>query len=290
MFGVVLMVGLLLRVVPGDPVDVMLGESAKPAERTALRDKLGLNKPLHEQLGQYFSGLIQGDLGESLHRQQPVTSLLAERLGPTARLAIAALFISMLIGVPAGLWAAVNHGGLWDRVVMGVAVLGQAVPNFWLGPSLVLLFSLYFGWTPVSGDSGVLSLVLPAVTLGTALAAVLARMTRSSVLEVIGEDFVRTARAKGQSATIVLWQHVLPNAALPIITVIGLQLGALLAGAVITEVVFDWPGIGSLLIDAIQGRDYPVVQACVLLIAGIYVLVNLGTDLLYRRLDPRLQS
>lgn len=289
MFGVCTLVFLLIHLVPGDPVEVMLGEGARPADRAALRATLGLDRPLGVQYLDYLSGLVRLDLGTSLHAQRPVTHLLAERVGPTLELAIAALLLAVIIAIPLGVLAARHQGGAIDRGAMGFSLLGAAIPNFWLGPILILVFSLWLGWTPVSGREGAGSLILPAVTLGTGLAAVLARMVRSSLLEVLGEDYIRTARAKGLSPTAVLWRHALRNAWLPILTLIGLQFGALLGGAVVTETVFAWPGLGSLLIEAIQTRDYPLVQASVLVISLTYLAVNRATDLLYTAIDPRIR-
>jgi len=287
--GVCTLVFLLIHLVPGDPVEVMLGEGASTADRSALRAALGLDRPLAEQYLDFLGGIARLDLGTSLHDQRPVTGLLLERAGPTLELALAALALAVGIALPLGVLAARHQGGILDRAAMAVSLVGAAIPNFWLGPMLILLFSLWLGWTPVSGRDGWLSLVLPAVTLGTGLAAVLARMVRASVLEVMGEDYVRTARAKGLGPTAVLWRHALRAAWLPILTLIGLQLGGLLAGAVITETVFAWPGLGSLLVEAIQQRDYPVVQGAVLLISLTYVLVNGLTDLAYGLLDPRIR-
>jgi ABC-type dipeptide/oligopeptide/nickel transport system permease component len=289
MFGVACLVFLLIHLVPGDPVDVMLGESARPADRVALRASLGLDQPITTQILNYFGGLAQLDLGQSLHSKRAVSELLAERIPATLELAFAALVCAMLIAVPLGILAAVKRGKAWDWGAMGFSMLGVSIPNFWLGPMLILCFSLWLGWTPVSGREGPASLILPAVTLGTGFAAILARMVRSSLLEVLGEDFVRTARAKGLSELQVIWKHAMRNAWLPVATLLGLQLGALLGGAVVTEVVFDWPGIGSLMIEAIQKRDYLVVQGCVLFISLMYVLVNTLTDLLYGVIDPRIR-
>ena len=285
--GVCTLIFLLIHLIPGDPVEVMLGEGASAADRVALRTALGLDRPLGEQYLAYLGRLVRLDLGVSLHDQRPVAGLLWERAGPTLELALAALALALLIALPLGVLAAHHRGGVLDSAAMGFSLIGAAIPNFWLGPLLILVFSLWLGWTPVSGRDGWLSLVLPALTLGTGLAAVLARMVRSGVLEVLGEDYVRTARAKGLGPMAVLWRHALRNAWLPILTLIGLQLGALLAGAVITETVFAWPGLGSLLVEAIQQRDYPVVQGAVLLISLTYVLVNGVTDLAYGLLDPR---
>lgn len=287
--GVAVLVFLLIHLIPGDPVDVMLGEAAQPADRAALRQSLGLDLPLHVQLFNYLDGLLHLDLGRSLHSQRPILDLLAERLPATVELALAALAVTLLLAVPLGLVAAARHDTAWDHGAMTFSLLGVSIPNFWMGPLLILVFALGLGWFPVSGREGAGAVVLPALTLGTSLAAILARMIRSSVLEVLGEDFIRTAYAKGLSRRQVLIRHALPNALLPVITVLGLQLGTLLAGAVITETVFSWPGIGLLTIEAIQTRDYPVVQACVLLIALTYVVVNMLTDLLYALIDPRIR-
>jgi peptide/nickel transport system permease protein len=289
MFGVACLVFLLIHLVPGDPVDVMLGESARPADRLALRASLGLDQPISTQLLNYFSGLARLDLGQSLHSRQAVSDLLVARIPATLELAFAALICALLIAIPLGIVAAVKRGKAWDWGAMGFSMLGVSIPNFWLGPMLILCFSLWLGWTPVSGRHGLSSLILPAVTLGTGFAAILARMVRSSLLEVLAEDFVRTARAKGLSELQVIWRHAMGNAWLPVATLLGLQLGALLGGAVVTEVVFDWPGLGSLLIEAIQKRDYPVVQGCVLFISFAYVTVNTLTDLLYGLIDPRIR-
>ncbi len=288
--GVVCLVFLLIHLIPGDPVDVMLGESARPADRDALRSSLGLDRPMGAQLVDYLGGVMRFDLGSSLHSDQPVSQLLANRIPATLQLALAALGCALLLALPLGVLAALRRGSGWDWGAMGFSTLGVSMPNFWLGPLLILCFSLGLGWTPVSGRESAASLILPAVTLGTGFAAILARMIRSSLLEVLGEDFVRTARAKGLSEPQVIWRHALRNAWLPVLTLIGMQLGALLGGAVVTEVVFDWPGVGSLMIDAIQRRDYPVVQGCVLFVSLSYVLVNTLTDLLYGLVDPRIRQ
>ncbi len=287
--GVVCMVFMLIHLVPGDPVEVMLGESAQPADRIALRATLGLDLPLHEQLFNYFNGLAHLDLGSSLHTQRPIVAILAERLPATMELAAYALVFATVLAVPLGILAALKKDSMADIGAMGLSMLGISIPNFWMGPILILVFSLWLGLTPISGRSGAASVILPTITLGTALAAILARMVRSSLLEVLNEDFVRTARAKGMPEGIVIWRHAMRNAWLPVITLLGLQLGALLGGAVITETVFSWPGIGSLLVESIQKRDYPVVQGCVLLISLAYVVVNTLTDLIYVSIDPRIR-
>ncbi len=287
-FGVMTIVFMLIHIVPGDPVEVMLGESAQAADREALRETLGLNLPLSTQWVNYINGLLHLDLGTSLHTKRPVIDVLAERIPATSLLAGTSILIALIIALPLGVLAAVRKGSIWDRLAMTFSMLGVAIPNFWMGPILILVFSLWLGWFPVSGDDQILSLVLPAVTLGTALAAILSRMIRASLLEVFNEDYIRAANARGLLPSTVIWKHALKNAALPVVTVLGMQLGALLAGAVITETVFSWPGIGQLTIDAIQKRDYPVIQSCVLLISLSYVFINLITDLAYAWLDPRV--
>ncbi len=288
--GVCTLVFLLIHLVPGDPVEAMLGERAQAADRAALQAALGLDRPIWEQYLRYMGGLVRLDLGTSFLDQRPVTTILAERLPATLRLSGASLLLAVAIALPLGVLAARHRGGALDSAAMSFSLLGISMPNFWLGPLLILVFSLWLGWTPVSGDDAPGSLILPAITLGTALAAVLARMVRASMLEVLSEDFVRTARAKGLGDGAVLWRHALRNAWLPVLTVIGLQLGGLLAGAVITETVFAWPGIGSLLVESIKARDYPVVQGCVLLISLCYVLVNALTDFAYAWADPRIDG
>lgn len=289
-FGVLCLVFFLIHLVPGDPVEVMLGESAQVADREALRQSLGLDQPLLVQFGQYLGNISRLDLGLSLHSKRPIIDILLERIPATAELALAALLVAVLIAFPLGVVAAVRKDSAWDHSAMAVSLLGVSIPNFLMGPLLILVFAVWLGWLPVSGREGLGSLVLPAITLGTAMAAILSRMVRATLLEVLGEDYIRTARAKGLGPRAVIWQHALRNALLPVITLLGLQLGALLAGAVITEAVFSWPGIGQLVIEAIQRRDYPVVQACVLLISLTYVLVNTMTDLAYAWFDPRVRQ
>jgi len=289
LFGISSLVFLLIHLVPGDPVEVMLGEAARTADREALRHALGLDLPVLQQWWQYLNGIAHFDLGKSLHSKQAVTELLLDRLPATAILSIASLSIAVVLALPLGILAAVYKDSIWDRLAMISAMFGVSIPNFVMGPLLILIFALWLGWVPVSGKEGLSSLILPALTLGTALAAILSRMVRASMLEVLQEDYIRAARARGLSEFHVLSLHALRNAALPVITILGMQLGALLAGAVITETIFSWPGIGQLMIDSIQKRDYPVVQACVLLISFTYVLVNLITDVAYTALDPRLK-
>lgn len=283
------LVFLLIHLVPGDPVSVMLGDWATPADEQALRQQLGLDKPLWQQYTIYFTGLLQFDFGQSLFFQQPVSELLFERLPMTAYLALMAMLIAILIAFPLGMWAALRAGQWPDYAAMTVALVGVSIPNFWLGPMLILLFSISLAWLPVSGADQPWAWVLPALTLGTALAAILARMLRSSLLEIFHEDYIRTAHAKGLTKMRVYGVHALRNAMLPVVTILGLQLGTLLGGAVITEVVFDWPGLGQLLVDSIQRRDYPVVQGCILIISVAYITVNALTELVYAWLDPRIR-
>lgn len=287
--GVTCLVFMFLHLVPGDPVEVMLGEAAQPADREALRHALGLDLPLLTQLSNYFSNLLHLDLGESLYSKRPIIDVLLERIPATAELALASLLVAVVIAFPLGALAAVRKGSLWDQGAMSLSLLGVSIPHFLLGPVLILVFSLWLGWFPVSGREGAGSIILPALTLGSAMSAILSRMVRATLLEILNEDYIRTARAKGLSERVVIWRHAMRNAMLPIVTLLGLQLGALLGGAVITEVVFSWPGLGQLTVESIQSRDYPVVQACVLLISLTYVLVNTLTDLVYGWLDPRVR-
>jgi peptide/nickel transport system permease protein len=289
MLAVSVSVFFLIHLVPGDPVDVMLGESASVADRQAMTIALGLHLPLHEQLLNYFYNLLSLDLGQSIHSNQPISEILAERLPATFGLAISAMVFALILALPLGVIAAVKKGSYFDRFAMLTAVSGLAIPNFLLGPILVLVFSIWLSLLPVSGYDSWQHYFLPAMTLGFSMAAVLTRMIRSTLLETLGEDYIRTAWAKGLSPGVIVWKHALRNAWLPVVTVIGAQVGALLGGAVVTETIFDWPGIGSLLIESIQKRDYPVLQACVLVISFIYVLVNAATDLVYAWLDPRVR-
>ena len=290
LLGVSTLVFFLTALVPGDPVDVLLGERAAAADREAMRTALGLDRPLLERWGSYLAGLAQGELGESLIREQSVGALIAQRLPATLQMAAAAFAVVLLIAIPLGTLAAAKQGRALDQAASGFALLGQSIPNFWLGPLLVLGFSIGLGWLPVSGAQASGSVILPALTLGLSMAAISMRMLRASLLEVATQDYLRTARAKGSSPRQVMLRHALPNALTPVLTLLGLQLGGLLAGAVITEVIFAWPGIGGLLIDAIRQRDYPVVQGVVLVIAVAYVLTNLLTDLLLQWLDPRTRE
>jgi len=287
--GVVTLVFFLVHLIPGDPVEVMLGEQAQAADKEMLRHELHLDRPLMEQYRLYLTGLTRGDLGRSIHSRKPVLTIVTHRFPATLLLTLAAMIVAILIAIPIGILSATKQYSLLDNASMFFALLGISMPNFWLGPLLILLFSIQLGWLPVSGMGGVENLILPAITLGTALAAILTRMTRASVLEVIREQYIVTARAKGLQEGIVLFKHALKNALIPVITILGLQFGALLSGSIITETIFSWPGIGRLVIQAVNQRDYPVVQGCVLLIALSYVLVNLATDLFYSVADPRIR-
>jgi len=286
---VLTMVFLLIHIVPGDPVEQMLGEGAAPGQAAQLRHALGLDQPLYAQYGHYLGQIVRGDLGQSFKFQAPVRHIIFERYPATLELAFLALLVCAAIAIPAGVLAAQWRGSNADRSIGVFTLLGLAVPNFALGPLLITFFSIQLGWLPVSGRGGGLNYVLPAVTLGAALAAILTRMVRSSMLEELSSDYVRTARAKGLSTARVLLRHALRNALIPIITILGLQFGTLLAGTIVTETIFSWPGIGRLTVNAISARDYPLLQGCILVIALSYVLVNLITDVFYAFIDPRVR-
>jgi len=280
---------MLIHAVPGDPVEVMLGESASVADRNALRADLGLNQSLPSQFATYLYKLAHIDLGNSIHTNTPIITLIKTRYPATLKLALLSLIIGLSIGIPLGIYSALKAGHWQDFVVTIMSVRLSAMPAFWLGPILMLMFAVWLGWLPVSGMDSRGSIILPALTLGFGLSAILTRMTRTSLLEVLNDDYIRTARAKGLSERTVIIRHALRAALLPIITIVGLQMGSLLAGTVITETIFSWDGIGRLLVESIEKRDYPVTQACVLVIALSYVLVNLLTDVLYRFADPRVR-
>ena len=287
--GAVTLVFIFLHMIPGDPVEVMLGETAQQADKEKLREELGLNQPLYVQYGRFMAGIVRGDLGGSYFYRRPVVQVIAERAPASVELALAAFLVAGLIAIPLGIIAALREGTAVDNVAVLFSLVGVSLPNFWLGPLLIILFSIKLGWLPVSGKAGLASLVLPAITLGAAFAAILSRMTRASLLERLGEDYLMVARAKGLPEWKVILKHALRNALIPIITVMGLQIGALLSGAIITENVFSWPGIGTLLINAIEARDYPLVQGCILFISLSYVFVNLLTDFFYGWADPRIR-
>jgi peptide/nickel transport system permease protein len=288
-FGVLLLTFLLIHLVPGDSVEVMLGDSVTVADRAQLRAELGLDQPLTQQFGTYLAKLAHGDFGRSIHTKMPIVELIKMRYPATLKLAFLSLLIGLSIGLPLGIYAALKAGKWQDLIVSIVSVRLSAMPAFWLGPMLMLIFAVWLGWLPVSGMESKASIVLPALTLGLGLSAILTRMTRTSLLEVLNDDYIRTARAKGLTEANVIIRHALRAALLPIITIVGLQMGSLLAGTVITETIFSWDGIGRLLVESIEKRDYPVTQACVLVVALSYVLVNLLTDILYRLADPRVK-
>ncbi len=284
------LVFFLIHLVPGDPVQAMLGEGAQPADLEALREKLGLHRPVRVQYFEYLGGLLQGDLGESFHSGEPVTELLARHFRPTVELALASLLVALLISLPLGFVAALHHGAWPDGASRFVALLGVSIPNFWLGPMLILAFAIHLDWFPVSGRGGLAHLVLPSIAMGTALAGLLTRMIRTSVAEELAEPYALAAEARGLSPWRVTLLHVARNAALPVVTIIGLQFGALLTGAMITETIFSWPGLGRLLIGAIHRRDYPLVQGGILFFAIIYLFVNFAVDVLYLWIDPRVDD
>jgi ABC-type dipeptide/oligopeptide/nickel transport system permease component len=286
---IVTMVFMLAHLVPGDPVAQMLGEGARVEDLQQLRHALGLDLPLSTQYGRYMAGVLHGNLGESFRFQQPVLKVVTDRYPATLELSIVALLICAGIAIPAGVLAAHRRGERTDHVVGVVTLFGLSIPNFALGPVLILVFSVILGWLPVSGRGGLAHLILPAFTLGAALAAILTRMVRTSVIEELSADYVRTARAKGLSESAVLFRHAFRNALIPILTILGLQFGTLLAGTIVTESIFSWPGIGRLAVQAIGSRDYPLLQGCILLIAFSYVVVNLLTDFIYAVVDPRVR-
>jgi peptide/nickel transport system permease protein len=287
---VVSVVFLLIHLVPGDPILQMLGEGAPAADIAAARHLYGLDVPLREQYLHYWKGVLRGDLGPSLRFNQSVSKLIVQRYPYTLQLTIAALVVAILISFPAGVRSAQRRGRWDDKLLSIVSLFGLSLPNFALGPILILFFSIKLGLLPVSGSGTFAHLVLPAITMGSALAAILTRMVRTSMLEELGQDYIRTARAKGLSERAVVYRHALRNAMLPVLTVIGLQFGALLAGAIVTETIFSWPGIGRLTIQAIGNRDYYLVQGCILAIGLTYVFVNFVTDLLYSVVNPRIRQ
>lgn len=289
LLGVATLTFFLIHLVPGDPIDIMLGDQASNVDKTALRAELGLDQPLGTQYKNFLIGLTRADLGKSLFSRKPVASEIWERLPATMELAIVAVCISMLIGIPLGVLASIKQYGVVDNSVLVGGLLGMSLPAFWTGPMMILIFSIYLDIFPVSGRGNITHVILPAVCLGLSLSAILMRMTRASMLEVNKEDYIRTAISKGVPKRLVLFKHALRNALIPIITIVGLQFGALLTGTVITETIFDWPGIGSLFYEAIQQRNYPVVQGSVLFISFTYVAVNLLTDLAYAVANPKVR-
>jgi peptide/nickel transport system permease protein len=289
LLGVTLVVFLLVRV-SGDPTQLLLPETATPEDRELFRKQHGLDQPIPVQYVRYLGNLLRGDLGRSLVDQQPALDVVLERLPATVELALAAILIAVGVGIPVGVLSAVRRGSVLDRLAMLGALTGQSMATFWVGILLILVFAVQLRWLPVSGRDGLRHLVLPALTLSLYLMPLLARMTRSSMLEVWGQDFVRTARAKGLRESSVVLRHSLRAALIPVVTVLGLQFGGALAGAIVTESVFAWPGVGTFVLDAIYKRDYPVVQAAVLIVATVYLLTNLLVDVLYVVLDPRIRQ
>ena len=289
LLGVATLVFSLIHFIPGDPALAMLGETASPADVAELRARLGLDRPLLEQYGGFLGGALRGDLGTSMRTSEPVTTTILERMPATFELAMAAMLVAVALAIPLGIAAAVWRGTAVDYGATTVSLLGISIPNFWLGPLLALFFAVQLGWLPVSGRGTLGHLVLPAISLGAALAAILARMTRATLLEELREQYVLAARARGVSRARAVLRHAFRNSLIPIVTLLGLQFGAVLTGAVITETIFAWPGIGRLLIQSIGFRDYPLVQGCILLIAVTYVGVNLLTDLVYGVIDPRIR-
>jgi peptide/nickel transport system permease protein len=287
--GVATITFALIHLVPGDPVVAMLGETAAPADIVAMRHELGLDRPLWRQYAGFIAGLARGDMGQSISMHEPVSRLIRERFPATLELAAGGLIVAVLIAFPLGVIAGARPGGPADLGAMGFAIMGISVPHLYLGPLLMIVFSLHLGWFPLTGRGGIAHLVLPAVTLGTALAAILARMLRQSLVGVRDSDYIRTARAKGLSETAALMRHGLRNALTPVVTTLGLQAGALLTGAIIVEMIFSWPGLGRLLITAISARDYPLVEGCVLTFSLTYVVVNMLTDVVYTVVDPRIR-
>jgi peptide/nickel transport system permease protein len=293
---VVSLVFLLIHLVPGDPVQMMLGEGASPMDTASLRHDLWLDRPLHVQYVHYWTGVVQGNLGQSIRMKDTVAHLIAQRYPYTMALTLTSLVLALLLALPAGVWAAVRRGKAADQMLSVVSLFGLSVPGIALGPVLILFFSIQLGWLPVSGANagGTATidwryLVLPTIAMGTSMAAILTRMVRTAMLEELGQDYIRTARAKGLSEAAVVWRHALPNALVPIVTVVGLQFGALLAGAIVTETIFSWPGLGRLAVSAISNRDYALVQGCLLSIGLTYVLVNFLTDLVYNVVNPRMR-
>jgi peptide/nickel transport system permease protein len=289
LLGVATLVFALIHLVPGDPAQLMLGDGASQEEITQLRQTLGLDRPMLVQYRMFLTGLVKGDLGSSFRYGTPVTREIRDRLVRTMQLAAAAMTVALIIALPLGIAAAVFRGTAIDYGAMTLALAGISMPNFWLGPLLAILFAVKLGWLPVAGTGTIWHLLLPAVTLGAALAAILARMTRASLLEELRELYVVAARARGLSRFRAVVRHAFRNSLIPVVTIVGLQFGAVLTGTIITETIFAWPGVGRLLIQAINFRDYPLVQGCVLFISLTYVLMNLLTDLTYGLLDPRIR-
>lgn len=290
MIGVTFIVFTMMYFTPGDPARIMLGESAPEHEVVRLREQLGLDDPFLVQFGRYVTNAVQGDIGRSYKTNRPVMTEILTRFPATMKLAALGVLVAVALGIPTGIISATKQYSLFDNIAMIAALVGVSMPNFWQGLMGILIFSVYLGWFPSSGFTSIHHMVLPALTIGTSSAAIITRMTRSSMLEVIRQDYIRTARAKGQVESKVINQHALKNALIPILTVIGLQFGYLLGGAVLTESIFSIPGVGRLMVDSIKSRDYPVVQGGVLFIAIAFSIVNLMVDILYAFVDPRIKS
>lgn len=288
-FGVLTLVFFFIHMIPGDPIDAMLGETATLYDKDILRKELGLDKPIFTQYLQYLKNIFLGDLGISIHNRMPVFSLIIKKLPATIELSLAAMLVAIIISLPLGIISALKKDTIFDHTGTTFSLLGISIPNFWLGPMLMILFSLELGIFPVSGRGTVLHLILPAITLGTTLSAILTRMIRSSLIEELKKEYIVAAYAKGLNVYKVVTKHALKNTFIPVITIVGLQFGSLLSGAVITETIFSWPGIGRLTIQAIYKRDYPLVQGCILIISLMYVLVNLLVDISYAYFDPRVR-
>ena len=290
MLGVSFIVFTIMYFTPGDPAKIILGERAPAAEVAALRTQMGLDAPFVVQFFNFIKNAVQGDFGRSLVTKRPVAEELFARFPATIQLAGSAVLIAVAIGIPVGIISAIKQYSVFDGVAMTLALVGVSMPNFWQGLMMIILFSVYLRWLPSSGYGTFRHLLMPAITLGTSSAALITRMTRSSMLEVVRQDYIRTARAKGLDESVVINRHALKNALIPVVTVIGLQFGYLLGGAVLTETVFSWPGVGRMMVDAIRQKDYPVVQAGVLLLALSFSLVNLLVDILYAYIDPRIKA
>ena len=288
LLGVSFVVFFILHLT-GDPAAVLLPPDASAEDLQRFRQMMGFNDPFVVQYGRFLRGALQGDFGQSIRHGEPAFGLVVERMPATFELSGAALMIALALAIPAGIVSAVRRNTTVDYVSTVVALLGQSLPTFWLGIMLILVFSVHWGWLPSSGRGSLDHLILPAITLGLFTTARIARLTRSGMLDVLNQDFIRTARAKGVSDPPVVWKHALKNAAIPIVTIVGIELGTLLGGSVITETIFAWPGVGRLSVQAIYNRDYPVVQAAVFLLASTFVLVNLVVDILYTYLDPRIR-
>jgi ABC-type dipeptide/oligopeptide/nickel transport system permease component len=286
---VTFVVFMLLHITPGDPATIILGEQATPEQIADLRRSMGLDRPLPEQYARFLANAVRGDFGMSIRAQRPALEYVLERLPATLQLSAGAFAFAVLTGIPTGILSAVKRLSIWDHSSMFVALLGQSMPVYWLGLMLIIVFAVQLRWLPASGMGQPQHLVLPAITLGSFLIGLIVRLTRSSMLEVLNQDYVRTARAKGVSEPTVLVRHALKNALIPVVTVLGLQMGTLLGGAVITETVFAWPGMGMVTVTAIHQRDYPVVQSAVLISAVLVVLINWFVDVLYHYLDPRIR-